>query len=239
MCRLFGCLGLSLLLWSNVVSAQGNNNNVNNNPPIIVPPTPQPATVGYPGGSMWGWDVAGTSTVGSYLQGLASVVRAEGDYNLATSAAAVNVTAAVHQHIQNQKDFVEAYFAIRAFNRQAYEAEYAREKQLTQEWLRFHPSVKPKRLSPSELDPISGTINWPMLLQSDELTNLRQNIQNAFIQRHQLGTMGYNNYRSVQQNATELLNEMLDRIEHLAPNEYVQAKRFLEALLFEASLPLG
>jgi hypothetical protein len=216
-----------LLFWSSMLWAQGNNN-----PPVISPPS------NWGGGSMWGWEAAATPP-GSYLQGLASVVRAQGDYNLSTSAAAVNLTTAAKQGIQNEKDFVEAYFAIRAFNRQAREAENARERQITQEWLRFHPSVKPKRLSPSELDPVSGTINWPMLLQSDELASLRQDIQKAFAERHQLGMMGYNNYRMVQQITNNLLNEMLDKIQNFAPSEYIQAKKFIEALIYEASLPLG
>jgi hypothetical protein len=223
-------LGLSLLFWPGVLLAQGNNNT----PVVIAPPSGSGNS-----GSMWGWDIAGTTPPGSYLQGLASVVRAQGDYNLSTSAAAVNYTTAVRQGIQNEKDFVEAYFAIRAFNRQAREAESAKERQITQEWLRFHPSVKPKRLSPSELDPVSGTINWPMLLQSDELTDLRQNIQKAFAERHQLGMMGYNNYRQVQQVTNNLLAEMLQRIQDFAPAEYIQAKKFIEALVYEASMPLG
>jgi hypothetical protein len=224
--------GFGLLLWSATVWAQGNNNS---SLPVIAPPP----TVAGGGSSMWGWDLAGTTPEGSFLQGLASVVRAQGDYNLATSAAAVNITTAARQNIQNQKDWVEAYFAIRAFNRQAREAENAKDRQLTQEWLRFHPSVKPKRLTSSELDPVSGTINWPVLLQRDELTPLRENIQKAFIERHQLGMMGYNHYRSVQQITTGLLSEMLEKIENLAPREYIQAKRFIEALIYEASLPLG
>jgi hypothetical protein len=228
--------GLIALFWASVVWGQGNGQV--NNPPIVIQPPP-PQTVPYGGSSMWGWDIAGTSTVGSYLQGLASVVRAQGDYRLATSAAAVNWTAAVRQDIQNQKEYVEAYFTIRAYNKQARDAESAKERQLTQEWLRFHPSVKPKRLTSSELDPVSGTINWPILLQNDELTNLRQNIQKAFADRHRFGVMGYNNYRMVQQNTNNLLAEMLDRIQYLAPAEYIQAKRFIEALMYEASLPLG
>ncbi len=220
--------GFAIVFWSSLLWAQGINNN---NPPVISPP---------PGGgySMWGWEAAATPP-GSYLQGLASVVRAQGDYNLSTSAAAVNWTAAAKQGIQNEKDFVEAYFAIRAFNRQAREAENARERQITQEWLRFHPSVKPNRLSPSELDPVSGTINWPMLLQSDELAGVRQDIQKAFTERHQLGMMSYNNYRMVQQITNKLLAEMLDKIHSIPTNEYIQGKKFLEALVYEASLPLG
>jgi hypothetical protein len=224
--------GFGLLLWSGMLWAQGNNNNL----PVVAPPT---TTAGGSGSSIWGWDLAGTTPEGSFLQGLASVVRAEGDYNLYTSAAAINITTAAHQNIQNQKDWVEAYFAIRAFNRQAREAESAKERQLVQEWLRFHPSVKPKRLTSSELDPVSGAINWPMLLQSDELASLRQGIQHAFAERHHLGVMGHNNYRIVQQITTSLLSEMLDKIENLAPSEYMQAKRFIEALIYEASLPLG
>jgi hypothetical protein len=219
-----------ILLCPGLLSAQGNGTA----PIVIAPPSGSGNS-----GSMWGWDIAGTTPPGSYLQGLASVVRAQGDYNLSTSAAAVNLTTAVRQGIQNQKDFVEAYFAIRAFNRQAREAENARERQITQEWLRFHPSVKPKRLSPSELDPVSGTINWPILLQNDELTDLRQSIQKAFAERHQLGMMGYSNYRLVQQVTNNLLAEMLLRIQDFAPAEYIQAKRFIEALVYEASMPLG
>jgi hypothetical protein len=188
---------------------------------------------------MWGWDTAGTTPAGSYLQGLAAVVRAQGDYNLSTSAAAVNLTTATRQAIQNQKDYVEAYFAIRAFNRQARDAENARDRQLTQEWLRFHPSVKPKRLTSSELDPVSGSINWPILLQSDELAKRRQAIQQAFIERHHFGMMGYNNYRTVQQITNDLIAELLDKIRETAPSEYIQAKKFIEALIYEASLPLG
>jgi hypothetical protein len=231
--RFSGLAGIGLLFWSSFVWAQGNNND-NRNPIVIAPPSNSGG-----GTSMWGWELAGTTPPGSFLQGLASVVRAEGDYNLSTSAAAVNWTAAARQGIQNQKDFVEAYFAIRAFNRQAREAESARDRQITQEWLRFHPSVKPKRLSPSELDPVSGTINWPMPLQNDELTSVRQDIQKAFAERHQLGMMGYNNYRMVQQVTNGLLIQMLDRIQTFAPSEYIQAKKFLEALIYEAGLPLG
>jgi hypothetical protein len=191
-------------------------------------------------GGMWGQNDYGGNTVeGSYLNGLASVIRAQGDYNLSTSAAAINWTTAARQSLQNDKDYVEAYFAIRAFNRQARDAESAKERQLTQEWLRFHPSVKPKRLTSSELDPVSGTINWPILLQSDDLAELRQNIQKAFSERHQLGVMGHNNYRMVQQLSENLMMEILVRIQNLAPSEYMQAKRFIEALIYEASLPLG
>jgi cytochrome P450 len=188
---------------------------------------------------MWGWDTAGSTPPGSYLQGLAEVVRAQGDYNLSTSAAAVNLTTAARQAIQNNKDYVEAYFAIRAFNRQARDAENVRDRQITQEWLRFHPSVKPKRLTSSELDPVSGSINWPILLQSDELAKRRQAIQQAFTERHHFGVMDYNNYRMVQQITNDLIDELLNKIQEIAPSEYMQAKRFIEALIYEASLPLG
>jgi hypothetical protein len=226
---LFRIGGFGLLLWSSTLWAQGNNNL-----PIIAPPASNGG-----GSSMWGWQVANSTPAGSYLQGLASVVRAQGDYNLSTSAAAVNWTTAYRQSIQNEKDYVEAYFAIRALNRQAREAEYAKERQSTEDWLRYHPSVKPKRLTTSELDPISGTIFWPMLLQADELSDARQNIQKAYLKRHQLGVMDHNNYRMVQQLANNLLDEILGKIQSLAPSEYMQAKKFIEALIYEASLPMG
>jgi hypothetical protein len=43
----------------------------------------------------------------------------------------------------------------------------------------------------------------------------------------------------VQQITNSLLSEMLDKIQSFAPSEYVQAKKFIEALIYEASMPLG
>jgi hypothetical protein len=219
-----------LLIVPGALWAQGNNS-----PPVVIAPSSYGGGFGYAGG----YEMSPATPAGSILEGLAQVVRAQGDYNLATSAAAVNWTTATRQSIQNEKDYVEAYFAIRAYNRQIREAEYARESQLTQNWLRFHPSMKPTRLTSSELDPVSGNINWPLLLLKDDLTSQRQAVQQAFSERHRMGVMNYNNYRAVQQITNRWFVELLDAIQELSPTEYIQAKKFIEALIYEASLPLG
>ena len=56
-------------------------------------------------------------------RGIADVIRSQGDYNLSSSAAAVNLTMAQQQAIENQKKWVQTYFQIRDINRQTFDAE--------------------------------------------------------------------------------------------------------------------
>ena len=58
----------------------------------------------------WG----GQTPAGAALNGLASVISAEGDYNLASSAAAVNLTQAEKNEIQNQQLAANTYFEMLA-----------------------------------------------------------------------------------------------------------------------------
>jgi len=68
-------------------------------------------------------NTGGGSAAGSAMNGMASVISAAGDYNLATSAAAVNMTQAQKQDIQNRQQWTNAYFEMRETNRRARAAE--------------------------------------------------------------------------------------------------------------------
>src|SRR5689334_21240057 len=79
-----------------------------------------PAAPSYGGGyGYWGGTPGGATVEGSMMQGMASVISAAGNYNLATSAAAVNTTQAIKQDIVNRQDATNAYFAMQETNRAA------------------------------------------------------------------------------------------------------------------------
>src|SRR5437870_5530495 len=69
-------------------------------------------------GAYPGYSTGGT-VEGNALKGMASVISAKGDYNLSTSAAAVNLTQAEKQDIQNRQAATHAYFEMRQTNRAA------------------------------------------------------------------------------------------------------------------------
>ena len=66
---------------------------------------------------------AAATAAGSALNGMASVISAKGDYNLSTSAAAINMTQAQKNEIQNQQQWTNTYFKMRATNKAATAAE--------------------------------------------------------------------------------------------------------------------
>lgn len=73
------------------------------------------SVIPYPGSSGWSgyWGYQGTTVGESFARGLASIIRAKGEYNLATSAAAVNFSIARNREIENDKQWVNAYFELR------------------------------------------------------------------------------------------------------------------------------
>ncbi len=69
---------------------------------------------GYDGGD-WDWWSGGSAQTpeGAALQGAAQVIRAAGDYNQATSAAAVNATQAESNAMRNQVQSVQTFYDMR------------------------------------------------------------------------------------------------------------------------------
>ncbi len=107
----------------------------------------------YAGGGGWSgyWGYPGTTIAGSYARGLADVIRAEGDYNLATAAAAVNWSAARRREIENHKLWVASYLEARDINRQHREAAIRRQARQSRRLrpLRTRGSAKTVEQSPT------------------------------------------------------------------------------------------
>ena len=123
------------------------------------------------------------TVAGSYLYGLGDVVRAQGEYNLNTSAAAVNMSEARRREIENRKSYVDAYFYTRRVNQRERDAQIAKQREFNQEWLRMHAAMKPKRLEPMELNPVTGKLQWPVVLRSSGFQRQCAELQKLFFER--------------------------------------------------------
>jgi hypothetical protein len=226
-------LGLAwalVLVLNALARAQTNFPGGGNYPPFNPPVNYGPAASFY----------YGSSTVGEgWARGIGEVIRAQGEYNLATSAAAVNFSEARRHEIENNKLWVQTYFEIREIHRQAREAEENRRRWTPEDWVRYAQAGKPRPLKNSELDAVTGKITWPILLRGDALSGLRSQLQQAFLDRTYHGVIGPETLTKVTQATDDMLAALRLQIRDVPPPQYIEARRFLQSLAYEASQPAG
>jgi hypothetical protein len=226
------CFAAAMLALG-AVMAQAQNTATSNQ--ALTPVRPTGAYYQYPWG---GYDHASTLSEG-FGRGLGAVIRAQGEYNLNISAAAINVSLARQQEIENRKRWTQSYFEIRDLNRQAFEAETKRLRGTPEDWIRVAQAGKPKRLSPSELDIVTGEIHWPILLTAQGYSGRRVELEKAFADRAYHGVMAAETFLKVLQMTEDLLANLKAQVRSLPSGQYLAAKRFLESLAYEARQPAG
>jgi hypothetical protein len=182
------------------------------------------------------WD-SGASTVGeSYARGMSDVVRSQGQANLLNSRAAINWDEARRRSFETQKQYTEAYFAMREMNRE-YRAKERGDRPISQDFIRYAQMGKPERLSASQLDPVTGELKWPMLLTTADFADGRLALQQAFADRAAKGTLGLEEFRVVKETTEQMITQLQQKVRELPPQQYVEAKNFLESIRYEAGLP--
>lgn len=190
----------------------------------------------YSGG--YGYYSSPGTVAGSRLQGMASVVQAAGDYNLSTSAAYVNMTQAQQQAIRNYADYTSTYFQTREMNRQARAAERG-PRPTEADLVRMARSDVPKPLSPGEVNPLTGKIAWPLLLQDQRFADERAVFEQAFEARARYGALKLDEVRKVDSAADAALADLKTMVRDVSANDYSQAKRFVQSLAFTSrQLPM-
>jgi hypothetical protein len=197
---------------------------------IVQPPSQNNYGGGYPT-----YYRSSTAAEGS-MRGMADVVRSQGQANLSNSAAAINYSQARSNEIDNRRQATETYFDMRRMNK-AYRDSERKPKPSMEDLVRYAQAGKPKRLSPSELNPVTGTIRWPILLRSDEFTDNRAKLEKAFAERASHGVVGTDDYMKIKKTTAAMQADLKKQIRKAVPDQYMVAKRFLESLAFEAGLP--
>jgi len=194
---------------------------------------------GYPGGAYgyggWGgggW--GGGTAAGNAAQGMASVIQAEGSRNLMNSEAAKNYEDARSKYFDNRIKGTQTYFELRRMNRAYTDAE--REKPITSEAaFRMAHEAAPKRITNSQIDPITGNIHWPSVLTEEDYSDDRQILDVLFAQRERKhGSLTAEEYQEVQKATQALLNNLKKNVKKYQPNDFLAAKKFTESLAYES-----
>jgi hypothetical protein len=192
----------------------------------------RPAAVGVYGG--WPGYSGGGTAAGNALNGMSSVISAAGDYNLSTSQAAVNMTQADRNNIQNRQMATDTYFQMRAVNRAARAAE-AGPKPTEEQLVRMARQGVPKPLSTQAVDPVSGKINWYSVLQADGFAAPRTEVDQLFAKRARDGGLDYADQAAVREAIDGMADLLKSMIRDIPPRDYTVSKSFLRSLVYAAS----
>lgn len=183
------------------------------------------------------------STAGeSFARGAAEVIRARGEFNLNTSEAAINAQEAFSRALVNAQNAVETYFKLRQMNRDYRRAE--RGPRPTPEDLdRYARAAQPAPLSPSELDTLTGEVNWPILLRHDHFAALRaeyEELLDRWAVSRNLGRtdgFGTEQHLAVRRTTDKMEEQLRQAVRELHPQDYSTAKRFLRSLEYQVLQP--
>jgi hypothetical protein len=188
----------------------------------------------YGGGG--GWGNRGSSTAaGSAMRGMANVISARGDANLADSAAAMNLTQAQSKEIQNRQQATNTYFQMRAENRAARKAE--RGPQLTrQQIVKIAHDADPAALSSSQFNPVTGKLIWPDALQGDEFRSQRAQVDQLISKWASHGGLSHTDKTSLRKTIQAMYGKLKAQIREATPElttpEYIDGRKFLTGVLY-------
>ena len=197
------------------------------------PAVPQASMVaGY--GGYGAYSGGGHTVAGDAMQGMSSVISARGDAALSASAAAVNLTQADKQMIQNQYAATDTYFQMRQTNRAARAAERGPALSMEQLAKIAHDGV-PKPLNSSQLNPVSGELNWPGPLQHDAFASQRAELDQLMQQQARYGNLTYSDQTKVRTSVNAMFKALKSHIKDIPAPDYSTARSFLNSVLYAAT----
>jgi hypothetical protein len=185
------------------------------------------------GGGYYG----GGTADGNFMFGVAQIIRAEGDYNLETTQGAINYEIARSKYLENYSRWTQAYFQGREAN-QAYRIQKReRDRHSPEALAQAAAAALPRRLSSSELDPVSGRIGWPEVLMGDEYAALRSDLAEQFELRAWTSRSPETAAR-IHDDTHAMLDILKSHIDEMPANDFIAARKFLDALDYSVVTPV-
>ena len=208
---------------------QGSKPGSSGSPPYQ-PAVPPPSTTVYGGGD-WGYGGDVQTAPGAALQGMSQVISSAGQYNLVTSAAAVNMTQAESNEMQNLIQGVQTFWDMRNHGRMEREKERGL-RPAPEELARRARAGAPLALTASQMDPVSGVLFWPVALQDASFEAQRIALDEYTVRWAKYGGLNYADRTQVRENIDVLFDMLKSQIASMPPQDYVECRTFLQSLLF-------
>jgi hypothetical protein len=177
-----------------------------------------------------------TTPIQGIAYGTARFLRAMGLAAKDGADAAMRLSEVRRYEMDNWKKSLETWLEVEKINRDARIA--ARGRPLTQaDYLRMSQMGKPRRLSPSQLNLMTGELAWPVVLESTAFDSYRESLDKLFAERSEHGRLSGDNYAKAQQTAQAMTGALREQVNTLAPVDYMAARRFLESVAYELRMP--
>jgi hypothetical protein len=197
------------------------------------PAVPAPSMVtGY--GAYPGYGGGAHTAAGSAMSGMANAISAKGNANLSNSAAAVNMTQAQKNEIQNHQQYENTYFQMQQTN-QAYQK--AQEgPQLTEEQIaRMARDAAPRPVSADQVNPTTGQIAWPEVLQEDSFATQRAAVDQLSATKAAHGSLSFSDQMAARKTIESMYAGLKSQIRDVPPQDYAVSNRFLRSLIYALS----
>ncbi len=188
------------------------------------------------GGGWGGYDGYRASTAfEGATRGMAELVRAHGEANINNAIAAQERQEAYSRYLDNRQKTVDAYFQRRRSNA-AYRAEEQQKRNdSVQAYLSLPQNQPNQRPSSSQLDPITGTITWPIILKASAYDQYREPLEQIFASRAARGITG-DEYQQVVRITKAWRAEIIMNKTMYSNADYLEAVRLVQRLASEAKL---
>jgi hypothetical protein len=171
-------------------------------------------------------------------RGMSEVIRARGEAAEHYARARLSHEEARRRYIDNQRAWHQAYLERKRANIAFRQERYARERKARDRYLATRRESPPPRLSPDQLDPETGYVVWPEALLGDEFAEQRQRVEELLVLRaHIRYVSGLAD--EIHAIAREMQDELRGRIREIPGDQYLAARRFLDALAWEGRVGIG
>ncbi len=170
----------------------------------------------------------------AYLKGMADVVRSAGYASLMNGQAAQSYEKAFSTDLDNRLKATNNYFAVKRMNL-SLQSQSRGTPSTPAELVHQAHEMAPKRLSTTQLDPFTGEVAWPTVLKDDRYEKLRESVEQRFGDSQANGGSGAD-YRDMIGAIDALRTAMAKNIADYNPSAYVEARKFLDSLAYEARL---
>ena len=98
----------------------------------------------------------------------------------------------------------------------------------------------PPRLGSTQLDPVTGHIEYPMVLTSRQFAPYREELDKLFADRASAGgSMQYEQYQQIQRTVSKFIDALKETVNDYSAGDYGRARTFLDSIASEARFPAG
>jgi len=169
--------------------------------------------------------------------GYAQVIRSEGQANLSNSEAAKNWEQAKTMEIDNRAKWTDTYFDMRRTNRER-RAEEDGPRVTQEQAVRLAKMATPPRLDSTQLDPVTGHIEYPLVLRDPRFAPNRAELDAQFAHRAATqGSIDFEDQRQIRQTVSKFIEVLRENVKEYPAGDYGRARTFLDSIAHELRFP--